>query len=56
VTGELTRISRHPIKGHGREDLASVVLSAGCRHPDFGVYATVVEDGKVALGDEWALQ
>lgn len=29
MTGKLVRISRHPIKGHGREDLASVVLSAG---------------------------
>jgi len=28
MTGRLVRISRHPIKGHGREDLASVVLSA----------------------------
>lgn len=29
MTGRLTRICRHPIKGHGREDLASVVLSPG---------------------------
>jgi len=29
MTGRLARICRHPIKGHGREDLASVVLSVG---------------------------
>jgi uncharacterized protein YcbX len=29
VTERLARISRHPIKGHGREDLASVQLVAG---------------------------
>ena len=29
MTGSLARISRHPIKGHGREDLASVLLSEG---------------------------
>ena len=29
MTGRLTRICRHPIKGHGREDLASVLLSGG---------------------------
>ncbi|MBK6467544.1 MAG: MOSC domain-containing protein [Rhodobacter sp.] len=29
MTGRLARICRHPIKGHGREDLASVGLSAG---------------------------
>jgi len=29
MTGTLTQIFRHPIKGHGREALASVVLSAG---------------------------
>ncbi len=33
MTQRLTRISRHPIKGHGREDLASVVLSAGACLP-----------------------
>lgn len=29
VAGRLVRITRHPIKGHGREDLASVALTAG---------------------------
>lgn len=29
MTGRLTDITRHPIKGHGREALASVRLSAG---------------------------
>ena len=29
MTGLVTQINRHPIKGHGRETLASVALSAG---------------------------
>jgi uncharacterized protein YcbX len=29
MTGTLAAITRHPLKGHGREDLASVVLAAG---------------------------
>ena len=33
MTARLARICRHPIKGHGREDLASVVLSEGACLP-----------------------
>ncbi len=33
MTGLLTQISRHPIKGHGRENLASVGLLAGACLP-----------------------
>lgn len=33
MTGSLARICRHPVKGHGREDLASVQLSAGACLP-----------------------
>lgn len=29
MTGTLAQITRHPLKGHGREDLASVVLAVG---------------------------
>ena len=29
MTGQLVEITRHPLKGHGRENLASVVLAAG---------------------------
>lgn len=33
MTGRLAHIFRHPIKAHGREELASVVLSAGAALP-----------------------
>ncbi len=33
MTASLAHIHRHPIKAHGREDLASVVLSAGAGLP-----------------------
>ncbi|MFT4150549.1 MAG: MOSC domain-containing protein [Paracoccaceae bacterium] len=33
MTGHLAHIFRHPIKAHGREELASVVLSAGAALP-----------------------
>lgn len=33
MTARLAHIFRHPIKAHGREELASVVLSAGCALP-----------------------
>lgn len=33
MTGTLAHIFRHPIKAHGREELASVVLSAGAALP-----------------------
>jgi uncharacterized protein len=50
VTGELTRISRHPIKGHGREDLASVVLSAGECLPFDRHWAVAHEAAKLVEG------
>ena len=31
-------------------------LQANFGHQDFGVYATVIEGGPLALGDDWALQ
>jgi MOSC domain-containing protein YiiM len=30
-------------------------LEAAFGHQDFGVYATVVKGGDVAMGDEWSL-
>lgn len=30
-------------------------LDAGFGHQDFGLYATVVQDGDIALGDDWSL-
>ena len=33
MTASLAHIFRHPIKAHGREPLASVVLSADARLP-----------------------
>ena len=33
MTGRLAHLFRHPIKAHGREELASVVLSAGAAMP-----------------------
>ncbi len=50
MTGQLTRISRHPIKGHGREDLASVVLSAGECLPFDRHWAVAHEAAKLVEG------
>jgi uncharacterized protein len=33
AAGRLVRISRHPVKGHGREDLTTVALTAGACLP-----------------------
>lgn len=51
MTGRLTLISRHPIKGHGREDLASVLLSAGACLP-FDRHWAVAHDA-ARLVDGW---
>lgn len=51
MTGRLTRISRHPIKGHGREDLASVLLLAGACLP-FDRHWAVAHDA-ARLVDGW---
>lgn len=50
MTGRLAQICRHPIKGHGREDLASVRLLAGeClpwdRHWAVAHEAAQIQDG-----------
>lgn len=51
MTGRLTRICRHPIKGHGREDLASVVLSVGEGLPFDRHWAVAHEAAR--LGPGW---
>lgn len=48
----LTRITRHPIKGHGREDLASVSLSPGACLPWDRHWAVAHEAAK--LNDGWS--
>lgn len=47
----LTRITRHPIKGHGREDLASVSLSPGACLPWDRHWAVAHEAAR--LTDGW---
>ncbi len=51
MTGRLARICRHPIKGHGREDLASVGLLAGECLPFDRHWAVAHEAAK--LGPGW---
>ena len=46
----LTRITRHPIKGHGREDLASVSLSPGACLPWDRHWAVAHEAAKLVPG------
>lgn len=46
----LTRICRHPIKAHGREYLASVLLSAGACLPDDRRWAVAHEAAKLMPG------
>lgn len=46
MTGRLAHIYRHPIKAHGREELASVVLSEGAALPWDRVWAVAHEMSK----------
>ena len=50
MTGLLTQISRHPIKGHGRETLASVVLSESDCLPWDRHWAVAHEAAKLVPG------
>lgn len=50
MTVRLDRISRHPIKGHGREDLAAVVLAAGACLPWDRHWAVAHEAARLAPG------
>lgn len=53
MTGRLTQIWRHPIKGHGAETLTSTPVVAGKTMPWDRVWAVTHEATKVASG-EWA--
>jgi len=50
MTVRLARICRHPIKAHGREDLASVLLSAGACLPGDRQWAVAHESAKLVPG------
>ncbi|QCO55245.1 MOSC domain-containing protein [Pseudorhodobacter turbinis] len=50
MTQRLARICRHPIKAHGREDLASVLLSAGACLPGDRRWAVAHEAAKLVPG------
>ncbi|RUS58607.1 MOSC domain-containing protein [Pseudorhodobacter sp. E13] len=50
MTVRLSRICRHPIKAHGREDLASVLLSAGACLPGDRRWAVAHEAAKLVAG------
>lgn len=50
MTGRLTHIFRHPIKAHGREALASVILSAGKCLPWDRRWAVAHEAARIAEG------
>lgn len=50
MTGQLTHIFRHPIKAHGREALASVVLSAGACLPWDRRWAIAQEAARISPG------
>ena len=50
MTQRLARICRHPIKAHGREDLASVLLSAGECLPGDRRWAVAHEAAKLVPG------
>ena len=50
MTGRLTQIYRHPIKAHGREALASVVLSAGACLPWDRRWAVAHEAAQILPG------
>ncbi len=53
--GRLTDICRHPIKGHGREALASVLLSAGACLPFDRHWAVAHDAAKLAdSADGWS--
>jgi uncharacterized protein len=50
MTGRLAQICRHPIKGHGRENLASVLLLAGQCLPWDRHWAVAHDAAKLAPG------
>lgn len=50
MTARLAQITRHPIKAHGREDLASVLLSAGACLPWDRHWAVAHEAARIEPG------
>ncbi|MFT7059734.1 MAG: hypothetical protein ACJASV_002246 [Pseudorhodobacter sp.] len=50
MTWSVAKICRHPIKAHGREDLASVLLSAGACLPGDRRWAVAHEAAKLVEG------
>jgi hypothetical protein len=50
MTWSLANICRHPIKAHGREELASVLLSAGACLPDDRRWAVAHDAAKLVDG------
>lgn len=53
MTARLAHIFRHPIKGHGREELASVVLSAGASLPFDRHWAVAHAAARLRDEGEW---
>ena len=54
MDGTLALICRHPLKGHGREELASVRLSAGQAMPWDRVWAVAHEGSKLDPEGGWS--
>lgn len=54
MTARLALICRHPLKGHGREDLASVRLLEGQAMPWDRVWAVAHEAARLDAGGGWS--
>ncbi|MFN3645660.1 MAG: MOSC domain-containing protein [Gemmobacter sp.] len=54
MTARLALICRHPLKGHGREELASVRLCAGHAMPWDRVWAVAHEAARLEPGSGWS--
>ena len=50
MTGHLAQIARHPIKSHGREDMTSVLLTAGEGVPFDRHWAVAHDAAKLVAG------
>lgn len=53
MTGTVASLWRHPIKGHGRESLSSVMVSKGATFPWDRAWA-VAHEGARLEGNDWA--
>lgn len=54
MTGRVAKIVRHPIKGHGRESLAAVALTAGRALPFDRHWAVAHEEAKLDPDGGWS--